>query len=95
MADLAKKMGDDSNEEGEAEEREDDDEPEQEVGPPLLTRLSKDAGQSLTLDIFMPNQFCVQKVTYDLISTWDRVTCCLHISPNESHIFTVSVRFTH
>ncbi|XP_031728864.1 radial spoke head protein 4 homolog A isoform X1 [Anarrhichthys ocellatus] len=42
LADLAKKMGDDSNEEGEAEEKEDDDEPEQ-VGPPLLTRLSEDA----------------------------------------------------
>ncbi|XP_068564037.1 radial spoke head protein 4 homolog A isoform X3 [Cebidichthys violaceus] len=40
---LAKKTGDDFNEEGEAEEKEDDDEPEQDVGPPLLTRLSQDA----------------------------------------------------
>ncbi|KAM6938697.1 radial spoke head protein 4 homolog A [Lycodopsis pacificus] len=43
LVDLAKKTGDDSNEEGEAEEREADDKPEQEVGPPLLTRLSEDA----------------------------------------------------
>lgn len=46
---LAVKPGEDSNEEGEAEEKEEDpDEPEQEVGPPLLTPLSQDAGQSST-----------------------------------------------
>lgn len=54
---LAVKPGEDSNEEGEAEEKEEEpDEPEPEVGPPLLTPLSQDAGQSLLLDIFLPNQ---------------------------------------
>lgn len=47
---LAAKPGEDPNEEGEAEEKEEEpDEPEPEVGPPLLTPLSQDAGQSLTL----------------------------------------------
>ncbi|XP_069025302.1 radial spoke head protein 4 homolog A isoform X1 [Embiotoca jacksoni] len=41
---LAVKPGDDSNEEGEADEKEEDpDEPEPETGPPLLTSLSQDA----------------------------------------------------
>ncbi|XP_070765475.1 radial spoke head protein 4 homolog A [Enoplosus armatus] len=41
---LAVKLGEDSNEEGEAEEKEEEpDEPEPEVGPPLLTPLSQDA----------------------------------------------------
>lgn len=43
------KPGEDSNEEGEAEEKEEEpDELEPEVGPPLLTPLSQDAGKSLT-----------------------------------------------
>lgn len=51
---LAKKPGEESNEEGEDEDKEEEldeadepDEPEPEVGPPLLTPLSRDAGQSL------------------------------------------------
>ncbi|XP_054452812.1 radial spoke head protein 4 homolog A [Anoplopoma fimbria] len=40
---LALKPGEDSNEEGEADEKEEPDEPEPEVGPPLLTPLSQDA----------------------------------------------------
>lgn len=54
---LAVKTGEDS-EEGEAEEKEELDEPEPEVGPPLYTPLSEDAGLSLYLDIVMPNQLC-------------------------------------
>ncbi|XP_030582776.1 radial spoke head protein 4 homolog A isoform X2 [Archocentrus centrarchus] len=54
---LAIKPGEESNEEGEADEKEEEpDEPEPEVGPPMLTPISQDVGQSLTLDIFQPNQ---------------------------------------
>ena len=45
----------DLNEEGEDEEKEEPDEPEPEVGPPLLTPLSQDEGQSLSLNIALPN----------------------------------------
>lgn len=54
---LAVKPGEESNEEGEADEKEEEpDEPEPEVGPPMFTPISQDAGQSLTLDTFQPNQ---------------------------------------
>lgn len=56
---LAVKPGEDS-EEGEAEEKEEYlDEPEPEVGPPLLTPLSQDVGESSTFSVKQEERFCV------------------------------------
>lgn len=47
------KPEEDSNEDGEAGEKDEEpDEPQPEVGPPLLSPLSHDAGQSLTPNFF-------------------------------------------
>lgn len=54
---LAVKPEEETHDEEEAEYREEEsDEPKPEVGPPLLTPLSQDEGQSLILDIFLPYQ---------------------------------------